>query len=46
MISGKGIHMYKGGGGVALLILSHFSLISHENEMISQQAMTAMISFS
>ena len=30
--------MYKGvcvvGGGVALLILSHFSSISHENEII------------
>ena len=32
-ISGKGVHMYK-GTGFAFLILSHFSLISHENEII------------
>ena len=36
---GKGVHMYKGvcvcgGGGVTLLILSHFSKISHENKII------------
>ena len=30
-ISGKGVHMYK-GVGFAMLILSHFSLISHANE--------------
>ena len=29
-ISGKGVHMYK-GVGLALLILSLFSYISHEN---------------
>ena len=35
-ISGKGVHMYKGVcvWGYALLILSHFSYISHENEII------------
>ena len=32
-ISGKGVHMYK-GVGFALLILSHFSKIAHENEII------------
>ena len=32
-ISGKGIHMYK-GVGFALLILSDFSYISHENVII------------
>ena len=31
--SGKGVHIYK-GTGFAFLILSHFSLISHENEII------------
>ena len=34
MISGKGVCMYKGMGGSAVLILSHFSKISHENEII------------
>ena len=29
----KGVHMYK-GVGLALLNLSHFSYISHENEII------------
>ena len=33
-ISGKGVQMYK-GTGFALLILSHFSQISHENEIIT-----------
>ena len=32
-ISGKGVQMYK-GRGFALTILSYFSLISHENEII------------
>ena len=32
-ISGNGVHMYK-GVGFALLILSNFSQISHENEII------------
>ena len=32
-ISGKGVQKYK-GGGLTLLILSHFSLITHENEII------------
>ena len=32
-VSGKGVHMYK-VVGVALLILSHLFLISHENEII------------
>ena len=40
MYKGVCVHMYKGvcvcvlgrGGGVALLILSHFSVISYENE--------------
>ena len=32
-ISGKGVHMYK-GAGFFLLILSHFSKISYENEII------------
>ena len=30
--------MYKGMGGFALLILPHFSKISHENEIIWSQA--------
>ena len=39
MISGKGVHMYKDvcvceGGGFALLVLFHFSWISHENKII------------
>ena len=40
-ISGKGVHMYKGvhvcvcgGVGVAYLILSHFSQIYYDNEII------------
>ena len=33
-ISGKGVHIYK-GMGCSLLILSHFSKISLENEIIS-----------
>ena len=33
-ISGKGVCMHKGRGGFALLILSHFCKISHENEII------------
>ena len=36
-ISGKEVHIYNGMGGVggfALLILSHFSEISYENEII------------
>ena len=32
-ISGNGVHMFK-GAGFACLILSHFSLISNENETI------------
>ena len=32
-ISGKGVHMYKGVGFV-LLIISNFSYIFHENEII------------
>ena len=32
-ISGKGVRMYE-GMGFALLILSYFSKISHENEII------------
>ena len=32
-VSGQGVHMYK-IVGFALLILSHFSSISHENEII------------
>ena len=32
-ISGKRVHMYK-GAGFAFLILSHFSKISNENEII------------
>ena len=33
-ISGKGVHMYRGVEGLALLIFISFFLISHENEII------------
>ena len=42
-ISGKDVHMYK-GTGFAFLILSHFSKISHENEIICSQIISFQMS--